>query len=77
MPPRHCERSEAIHSRQAKKEWIASRSLSSGARSRDPLARNDVDRPIRMPINADAHFLFEIRTGKQASSSRTSEHSER
>jgi hypothetical protein len=25
----------------AKKEWIASRSLSSGAHSRDPLARND------------------------------------
>jgi hypothetical protein len=24
--------------------WIASRSLSSGAHSRDPLARNDVDR---------------------------------
>src|SRR5450432_2466939 len=33
--------SEAIHSDKAKKEWIASRSLSSGARSRDPLARND------------------------------------
>ena len=28
--------------------WIASRSLSSGARSRDPLARNDVDREIRI-----------------------------
>src|SRR6266702_5001348 len=27
----------------AKKEWIASRSLSSGAHSRDPLARNDVE----------------------------------
>jgi hypothetical protein len=26
---------------QTKKEWIASRSLSSGAHSRDPLARND------------------------------------
>src|SRR6185436_13579033 len=26
-----------------KEEWIASRSLSSGAHSRDPLARNDVD----------------------------------
>jgi hypothetical protein len=37
---RHCERSEAIH-KAAKKEWIASRSLSSGAHSRDPLARND------------------------------------
>jgi hypothetical protein len=38
---RHCERSEAIHRRHGKKEWIASRSLSSGAHSRDPLARND------------------------------------
>jgi hypothetical protein len=31
---------EAIHSSLAA-PWIASRSLSSGARSRDPLARND------------------------------------
>src|SRR5258706_14161969 len=39
---RHCERSEAIHLAAQKEEWIASsRSLSSGARSRDPLARND------------------------------------
>src|SRR4030088_234235 len=37
---RHCERSEAIHSFFAAL-WIASRSLSSGAHSRDPLARND------------------------------------
>jgi hypothetical protein len=38
---RHCEQSEAIQGR--KKDWIASsRSLSSGAHSRDPLApRND------------------------------------
>ena len=37
---RRCERSEAIHFRRAKEEWIASsHSLSSGARSRDPLAR--------------------------------------
>src|ERR1700730_8174617 len=27
--------------------WIASRSLSSGARSRDPLARNDVNLPLK------------------------------
>ena len=39
---RHCERSEAIHQAE-KQEWIAlSRSLSSGAHSRDPLApRNE------------------------------------
>jgi hypothetical protein len=38
---RHCEErsDEAIHS--AAMPWIASRSLSSGAHSRDPLARND------------------------------------
>jgi hypothetical protein len=41
---RHCERSEAIDG--PRKDcvcgsWIASRSLSSGAHSRDPLARND------------------------------------
>ncbi len=39
--PRHCERSEAIHSFLCAAKWIASRSLSSGAHSRDPLARND------------------------------------
>ena len=41
---RHCEErsDEAIHSFFAER-WIASQSLSSGAHSRDPLARNDVD----------------------------------
>jgi hypothetical protein len=34
---RHGERSEAIHSHQAKKEWIASRSLSSGGALRRPV----------------------------------------
>ena len=38
--PRHCERSEAIQE-PGRKSWIVSRSLSSGAHSRDPLARND------------------------------------
>jgi len=37
----HCERSEAIHSNFLVVAWIALRSLSSGAHSRDPLARND------------------------------------
>jgi hypothetical protein len=39
---RHCEEQsdEAIHSSPSPL-WIASRSLSSGAHSRDPLARND------------------------------------
>jgi len=40
-PRRHCERSEAIHKAPKKKEWTASRSLSSGAHSRDPLAGDD------------------------------------
>jgi Tfp pilus assembly protein FimT len=40
-PRRHCERQRSNPCR-VKKEWIASRSLSSGAHSRDPLARNDV-----------------------------------
>jgi hypothetical protein len=52
--PRRCERSEAIHSFFARQDgllrcarndgaarWMASRSLSSGANARDPLARND------------------------------------
>src|SRR5258708_5315028 len=41
---RHCEeqRDEAIQlSVSRRQSWIASRSLSSGARSRDPVARND------------------------------------
>jgi len=40
---RHCEErsDEAIQTFAADAVWIASRSLSSGAHSRDPLARND------------------------------------
>jgi hypothetical protein len=40
---RHCEEQsdEAIHLSPHAAPWIASRSLSSGARSRDPLARYD------------------------------------
>ena len=40
---RHCEErsDEAIHSVFMLRQWIASRSLSSGAHSRDPLTRND------------------------------------
>src|SRR5882762_5210969 len=55
LHPRHCEeptgpafgrpddklRDEAIHFFLCAARWIASRSLSSGAHSRDPLARND------------------------------------
>src|ERR1700676_226036 len=41
---RHCEErsDEAIHTFLLER-WVASRSLSSGAHSRDPLARNDVE----------------------------------
>src|ERR1700704_156194 len=41
---RHCE--ELLRRKQSRRpslHWIASRSLSSGARSRDPVARNDVE----------------------------------
>jgi hypothetical protein len=41
LPHRHCERSEAIHSFFARQDGLLPRSLSSGAHSRDPLARND------------------------------------
>src|SRR5438132_1678135 len=34
--------------------WIASRSLSSGAHSRDPVARNDVEKPRRTGSSACA-----------------------
>ena len=55
---RHCERSEAIHGASTK-EWIASsRSLSSGAHSRDPLApRNDGKIRLRIPAARDAPEL--------------------
>src|SRR6266404_1882226 len=51
---RHCEErsDEAIHPLFAAR-WIASRSLSSGAHSRDPLARNDGSTP-------ELSLLFEI-----------------
>jgi hypothetical protein len=41
---RHCERSEAIHLSSQRKAWIASsRSLLSGAHSRDPFAPRNHD----------------------------------
>jgi hypothetical protein len=45
---------EAIHSF-VLALWIASQSLSSGAHSRDPLARNDGLQPIVVPANAGTH----------------------
>jgi hypothetical protein len=48
------ESDEAFHlSFSRRKSWVASRSLSSGAHSRDPLAGND-------GINSCASWLFEI-----------------
>ena len=57
---RHCERSEAIHGASTK-EWIASsRSLSSGAHSRDPLApRNDGKTHLRIPAALIARVVHE------------------
>jgi hypothetical protein len=48
---RHCEEQsdEAIHSFFSRRTWIASRSLSSGAHSRDPLARNDGKQNLEIP----------------------------
>src|ERR1700737_4120859 len=47
---RHCEErsDEAIHSSFCAEIWIASRSLSSGAHSRDPLARNAGETHLRI-----------------------------
>jgi hypothetical protein len=57
---RHCEQrsDEAIHA-SAPQSWIASRSLSSGARSRDPLARNDesLDQRVLLRLHAVAHVV--------------------
>jgi hypothetical protein len=61
VPYRHCERNEAIHLI-AKKVWIASsRSLSSGAHSRDPLApRNDGETQLRDLAARGAQVVFEF-----------------
>jgi hypothetical protein len=54
VTPLHCEErsDEAIHTFFVA-AWIASRSLSSGAHSRDPLARND-------GLYVSVSWLFEI-----------------
>jgi len=50
--------------------WIASRSLSSGAHSRDPLARNDtqtrLSRGRRMRLNAPCHTAIASKSFKPA-----------
>src|SRR4029077_7502473 len=52
LPHRHCEeqRDEAIHSFLSWKRWIASRSLSSGARSRDTLAQPILPIEIKLSL---------------------------
>jgi hypothetical protein len=67
---RHCEErsDEAIQLSFLRRSWIASRSLSSGAHSRDPLARNDVDRAptppganlARHPVGAGVALAVEV-----------------
>src|SRR5215510_5153603 len=58
-----CAKAEAIQL-SLQQSWIASRSLSSGARSRDPLARNDgVDGPRR---HRCARLVMSIRPDKGA-----------
>src|SRR3954462_13673532 len=59
--------SEASNPCHQKKEWIASRSLSSGAHSRDPVARNDVARAppsssaVPRPLAQIPHSLWRRR----------------
>jgi hypothetical protein len=64
---------EAIHSHQAKKEWIASRSLSSGAHSRDPVALRIQVQPPQAASMATggftARFLAAFRTFSKARTS--------
>jgi hypothetical protein len=45
------------------KLWIASRSLSSGAHSRGPVARNDAKADCRVRPESEIGGLFEIRIG--------------
>src|SRR6266576_6009822 len=49
---RHCEErsDEAIQTTAIARDWIASRSPSSGAHSRDPLARNDAGETTRCEV---------------------------
>jgi hypothetical protein len=60
---RHCERSKAIQNVSTEKVWIASsRSLSSGAHSRDPLApRNDGALPRHALLDGVIVLSAEIR----------------
>jgi hypothetical protein len=64
---RHCERSEAIDG--PRKDcvcgsWIASRSLSSGAHSRDPLVRNDGLRPHNHRTPLRMHLSTSLRASR-------------
>src|SRR5712692_6470347 len=57
---RHCERSEAIHL-SAKQVWIASsRSLSSGAHSRDPLAPRNDGEGLQLLRHQRVHVLHRL-----------------
>ena len=51
---------EAIHRSACVARWIASRSLSSGAHSRDPLARNDGEEPRNTIFTILIDGLFTI-----------------
>jgi hypothetical protein len=55
---------EAIHSSAAVPNWIASRSLSSGALARDPLARNDMQRVAGFLVEQTRHRFFRSGTAR-------------
>jgi hypothetical protein len=48
----------AFFARDKEESWIASRSLSSGAHSRDPLARNDVQQHSRGAMRPGFAFIL-------------------
>jgi hypothetical protein len=57
--------SEAIHSVRVA-GWIASRSLSSGAHSRDPLARKDGQQAQEVPMSVTVFIRYQIDPFKRA-----------
>jgi uncharacterized protein (TIGR00369 family) len=67
--PRHCEeRSDEAIQLSARSLWIASRSLSSGAHSRDPLARNDGGRSSRPKANIAFKTLYAVHSAARSRS---------
>jgi hypothetical protein len=49
-----------------RRDWIASRSLSSGAHSRDPLARNDANELPEVPMTVTVFIRYQLDPFKRA-----------